>query len=390
MSDLLCNAESPGLPLGATEQLSIWKNDLLEECEHLKESVTRIVFSNITEAALERYIQYHQAGMIELADGLQSHLDKVHADSQRREALDFFIFQLFQLLGFFERFFTKYFNNEERLPEAYRRLVVREMSGSIDRLCGSVNERISSEALKGCVLDYLQSFISGILPPNFNFRDLIYLRTFLEELEALFLAADVSNWDAELERKLVYLNFNHLSLLSHLQDRVRAELDQVESAEKYRQLLLGVMIDYKSRKNKPGFSYHPQWPDIKAMVESWVQDEMLIYPPPCALEVSKSKNEEDDKLLLQFSVAHLALITRLFYEEGCFGNASVTDVLKFTARHYRSKRQQQISASSLSKEYYSIGQATAALVRSLFQSMIGRINKSYFPVLSLLAVLVLY
>ena len=390
MSDLLCNIKSLGQVRTARGQLAPWKNDLLQECERIKEGITRFVFSNVTDAVLERYVQYHQTGIIELADRLQPFLAEPGGDNERDEIINFFASQLFLLLGYIERFFTKYFNNEEKLPQAYRGLILREMSGAIDALITSVNERIVSEPLKKPVLGYLSALTSGSLPPNFNFRNLIYLKAFAEELTAMFAATDVPNWDAELSSKLIYLNFNHLSFLSYLQNWIRGEAEQAESREKFRELLLRYLSDFKGLKCKPGYSYHPEWPEIKVMVESWIQDEMLIFSPNVQPEAAHSKYDEDDKLLVQFSVAQLALVIRLLYEEGCFGNASVTDVLKFTARHYRSKRQQQISPGSLSKEYYAIAQVTAAFVRGLFQDMIVRINKSYFPVWGLLTALLLY
>ena len=288
------------------------KSELQQEFERIKESITRTVFSNITEVVLERYVQYHQAGVIELADQLQSFLVKASPDEQTSLVIDFFISQLFLLLGYIERFFGKYFNNEEKLPEAYRGLIVRELSGTIDALCASVSRHIVSEPLKASVLAYLESFNSGNLPPNFNFRNLAYLKTFIEELTGMFLSAGTHDWDTELSAELIYVNFNHLAFFSYLQASVKSELEQADSAEKYRQRLRQFLSDFKSRKSKPGFSYHPQWPDLKAMLESWIQDEMLVFSPGVLPEMVQAKNEGDEKLLLQFSVAQLALLIRLF------------------------------------------------------------------------------
>jgi hypothetical protein len=54
-------------------------------------------------------------------------------------------------------------------------------------------------------------------------------------------------------------------------------------------------------------------------------------------------------------------------------------VFKFFSRNFETKRQKSVSAGSLSKEYYSTSQVTAAVVRDMLQKMIARIDRNFFP-----------
>ncbi|MDB5145970.1 MAG: hypothetical protein JWQ66_4685 [Mucilaginibacter sp.] len=362
------------------------RQQLEAESGRVTEALTKAIFTPAKDDLIERYIQYHQTGIIQLADQLQTCLAAYAQTGENtngpEQLLNFFISCLFNLLHYIERFFSKYFDLDARIPEAYRLMAVREMSGAISGLLVSMEEKIKDPDLVACLSDYLLSFNEPQSLPNLNFRSLIYLKGLVNELEQVFQQKEVRHWDLKLSMTLIYLNFNHLGFLVFCQDSIRRELEDADSADQSRRILTRSLSLVKSLQTKPGFSYHPAWPNIKNMLENWLSDEVAIAM------VSRHKDENDlapktlpdEKLPLHLSVAHIACLTRLFYEEGCFGNVSVTDLLKFTARHYRSKRQQQISTGSLSKEYYGINQVPAAVVRDLLQKMIARINKHYFPV----------
>jgi hypothetical protein len=210
----------------------------------------------------------------------------------------------------------------------------------------------------------------------------MYLKTFLAELEQAFLSKEISNWEIKIASTLVYLNFNHLEFFNYCQDYVRAELVNTGNKEEYLVCLSRALTHIKSLQSKPGLAYAPAWPNIKSMLETWLNDKIAaaILQPAKDVAYGHSLLESNaDKMTLNQSVAQIGCLTRLLYEESYYTSQSVTDIFKFLVRHYRSKKQQQISVGSLSKEYYAVNQVTAAVVRDLLQRMIARLNKNYFP-----------
>jgi hypothetical protein len=244
-----------------------------------------------------------------------------------------------------------------------------------------ITGQLSSTTLAACLLDYLAAFETACFPEGITFRDIRYLKLFLKEIAQSFQAANGDSPERRIADRLVYLNFNHLGFLSYWQELVRAELERAGSALGHLSVLTQELSHLKSLQSKPGIAYHPAWPGIKLMLETWLSDEISIFKLSEKSRFDCSgERAPDDKLVMSLSVAHLACVTRLFYEENCYQSATVTDVLKFTVRHYQSKRQDHISQGSLSKEYYGVTQVTAAVVRDLLHRMINRINKTYFPV----------
>lgn len=87
-----------------------------------------------------------------------------------------------------------------------------------------------------------------------------------------------------------------------------------------------------------------------------------------------------DKVLINLSVAQLGCILRLTYESGLFPNITVAELIRCVVLYCRTRKQLHISARSLSKEYYSVNQVTAATCRELLTQLIKRIDKMYFQV----------
>jgi hypothetical protein len=363
------------------QDLETLKKAIEKECGQVCEALTKAVFTQPRENLLERYIQFHQTGIIDLADQLQPCIPE-DKDPLRQITTGFFISRLFELLTYIERYFSKYFNPEARIPESYRLIAVKQLGEPIGTVIDLIENNVRSQALKSCLLDYLHYFDDAKFPGNLTFNNLIYLKSFLAETVQVFQLKEVKDWDIKLSAALVYLNFNHLGFLTYCQDVIRAELDNADSKEQYLFILSRALGHIKSLQSKPIVSYNSSWPNIKPMLETWLNDEIaiaVIQPARSQSPETSEKSGPAEKMVLNLSVAQIACFTRLFYEENCFAPVSVTDIFKFTVRHYRSKRQEQISTGSLSKEYYSISQVTAAVVRDLLQKMIARINKQYFP-----------
>ncbi|WP_179414593.1 hypothetical protein HDF19_00390 [Mucilaginibacter sp. E4BP6] len=83
---------------------------------------------------------------------------------------------------------------------------------------------------------------------------------------------------------------------------------------------------------------------------------------------------------LKLTIAQLALLLRLLYEEGIFVVISIASLLRFFSLHFMSKRQKQISYGSMNKLYYSGDQFTGYAVRELLLNMVNRLNKMFFPI----------
>lgn len=100
-----------------------------------------------------------------------------------------------------------------------------------------------------------------------------------------------------------------------------------------------------------------------------------------------SKNPEvitkqPEKCPLNISVAYLACFLKVFCDEKLRANVSLSDMFNFVSSHFSTVRRENISAGSLSENFYSTTQVTAAKVQGIQQQMIARINQHYFPLVT--------
>lgn len=111
---------------------------------------------------------------------------------------------------------------------------------------------------------------------------------------------------------------------------------------------------------------------LTGFLETYFPDFLEELPPAAA-------EQPVGKLAVDLSVAQLACLLRLLYDEGVYPATGISELLRFTAAHHQSKRREQISAGSLNKEYYGTTQVTAATCRDLLERLIKRLNKHFFP-----------
>jgi len=109
------------------------------------------------------------------------------------------------------------------------------------------------------------------------------------------------------------------------------------------------------------------------MLLAWLKEEVNL------LSITSAPGTTPSKIPLNLPVAYLACLIRVFYEEGCFRGVTLTEIFKDMAATFSTVRQPTVSAGSLSKEYYSVNQITAARVKELLQKMVVRLNQQFFP-----------
>lgn len=355
------------------------------EITRICKALTEALFSLAEDNILERLIRHHQTLAIDLADQLSAQMQnsssRADGDLRLEHLTKQFISELLRLLDYFERYFPRYFNTDHKVPQAYRIIGHGELADRAARLLSVFKLSIKSQALLSCLLDYLSPFFDDRLPAGISYREVAYLKIFVHKLEAALSRAEGQQVDTKVSETLFLINFNHLGFFLYCQQQVKNELEFPYTKSGYIDILSAWLSFIRSFQARPGVAYHPEWPPVKQMMETWLKGELetamtratYINPPVSAAD-------DEEKMELQLSVSQIACLARLFYEENVYPDASVTDLLLFISRHYRSKRQEHISPKSLSKEYYGVSQVTAAVVRDLLSRMVTRINKVYFPV----------
>ncbi|MEO7215558.1 hypothetical protein [Mucilaginibacter sp.] len=352
----LKNAVAAGMRPFSGEQYA--PGALAEEGARIRRSWQAAVFSDASDHTLKRYFQQHLTGLVKLCDdpGGIGHPGSCQP-------------VLLELIRHLQQDYAVFFACGEAAPLAYHEDLLEAMAGKLRCLKGLLAAADAPAPLRKCLLGYLAEMAEPSTTARYSFRSLSYFSEWAKQLSAARLGE--SGAEERLNGLLYPLNFNQLGYFVYLRNKLIAAgpdgMAQLLQSEKFAFLFLPV---------RPETAYDDKWPSLEHMAATWRRE--IFVAPPLKEGI---QTVPGIKMPLQLPVAHLAFLVRLFYEESQLPTTSLTAIFKFISGHFSTKRQPAISHGSLSKEFYSTDQQTAARVRGLLQRMITRINRSFFPVL---------
>lgn len=324
-----------------------------------------VIFSNTPEDTLVRYFHYH----LDIISTISNTLSNSH-DSETNVLLQN---ELLALIDHLRKYHFNYFNEDAIAPIAYHQRSIEQWSEDVRLLKSKLKKAQISAELKTSVCKWVEELNEINYSRRYSFREISYSKYIIEQMLLIDIFSDKA--DNNLISFLSSANFNHLAFLVYRQNKIRQELEAFICLDDKINYLHHQKATVASVPEVKHVVYNISWPSLKIMLGDWLQEEILLT------EKSLSKRSEVaiPKIPLKMSVAHLSCLIRLLYEESVFATQNLQFIFKGFAGHYQSKRQAVISPGSLSKEFYSIDQHTAARVRDLLQRMVQRINRNFFP-----------
>lgn len=344
--------------------------DIDWQCKLIREAWEKAIFSDLAEHSLMRYFHFH-------LDGLSKLLDRFHISNYGAYSKDIGE-ALATLIEHLKHSYSLYFNLEARVPVFLHQKFMAKLESSILLFSNSLEVSELSVDLKTCLVNWLSGMTEMSGNIRYSFRSLSYLEQIIHQILSIDLQSD--NAEVLLVTILSQSDFNHLSFFVYRQNSIRETLSGYVSAQErldYLQVQKAGTLSCPEVKN---LSYDSSWPSLKTMLGTWLQEEICLAEQAFRKEIEVKAESNVPKLPIQMSVAHMACIIRLLFEESVFATNNLKLIFKCFAGHYQTKRQSAISPGSLSKEFYSIDQHTAARVRDLLQKMVLRINRNFFPV----------
>ena len=325
----------------------------------------KVIFSDITENSLVRYFHYH----LEVITNVSDNLPRLKSN----EKLIALRNKLLGLIDHLQKYYSNYFNEEVVAPRIYHERLVYQLASNIDFMRETLHLSNVSIPLKTCLWKWFELMSENIGTLKFTYRSLFYFESIINQLRSL----DYDSFDSEktLVSLLIRSNFNSLSFFVYYQDEIRNTVENLRDSQEKLRYLVEQKAEVFSSPEVKNKAYDPSWPSMKSMIGDWLAEEILLTEK----SLCKPNEVAAAKIPLEMSVAHLSCLIRLLYEESVFATQNLQSIFKGFAGYFQSKRQVVISPGSLSKEFYSIDQHTAARVRDLLQRMIQRINRNFFP-----------
>jgi len=354
------------------------KAQINSECHRIKKSWTDLLFSQAKDHVIRRYTRFQQQLILELADRLYLQIGdrKKSLARENYSVLNLPAFLLEGLLGlkdFLIQYFNAYINGEGKIPDAAIPAVRRKMTEASERLSASLQNVELDVTLRACICDYLEDIIMMDADSPLSYRTAEYLTSFTETIAVTADFADNRDLTQSVTEALFYMNFNHHSFCQWYQEVIEVKKSSLRPHDQLAMLTKQLLM-LKSMPVMLTMSFDPKVLPINSQLENWLNE--YIRHETAQPDIP---DEPPGKIELKLTVAQLALLIRLLYEEDVFAMKNIAALLKFFSNHFMSKKQEHISYGSMNKLYYSGDQFTGYAVREILLKMVAKINKMFFP-----------
>jgi|GEM_PF-5727084 len=345
---------------GASFNVPHFKN----QCSKARDAWAFAVLSPDREGSLRRYFTQQMTILSDLTDS------RVTDSLERDVAAELFALEI-HLFTCYQRFLEQ----DTKLPRAVVLNCMKEWQNGLSLIKEMTCLKIANVALRAVIAEMLKEIQDLQNDKPCTPGSLGYAEIFISEISFVLLSSSCTNADDHVFDKLIDINFNHIRFFLCLEDRLRSATSRQTVAERMNTLRYQ---RHFFKQFKPNMAYASNWNSIGEMMHSWISEEIDLI-------INGSRSEAArpvaviHKLGFNLSVAHLACLTRVFFSAGIYLSENIGDVFEFSARYFHSKKQENISKGSFSKEYYSVSQKTAAHVLGLLQKMTATLRHDYFP-----------
>jgi len=352
------------------------------EKEVIKKQFINVVFLSTQESYLELYFHQHQTALVQLADIIFNYLKPKGPESIFRITNDIAIVNLYKylyecleaLLNFIRKNYTKYFDQDGKMPETYRWAMAKEIKSNLNQIKKELNKmRVDVEFIKIISNPYEKYLFPEIA---ISYREFSYLKELRGELLHSFGKKDKTNFSEMISNLLLHMNFNSKRFIKYFVTRIEVKAksyDNIPDQIKYYSLKMKLLNQVPA---KHGYIFTNQHLSIRDQVGSWISEE-LYYLKTCQQLKYQSPSQnyqqehKETKLHTSLSVAHLSLAVKLLIDARLITNTNLSEVIKMVARNFRTDNAEQISEDSLRNKSYSFETATVNRVKD---EVIGLLN----------------
>lgn len=363
-------------------------NEYITECKWLAKTEVRKAKENWYSLALTAmegrscnlYFQYYQSTITELADCVFCYLKKEGQDCFHSLNLDKSLIHFYEdLITMFENFleylegkFPQYFDPTLKIPDAKR----QRLSPEINRELMEIETELRKIGLQEKMItivtfpfhDYLNT------EKRVSYQRATYLKLIKKEFQFFIGRDDGTNTADNFWELLVYINFNsprlYNSTIQQLQENTGHLHSIAEQIEGYQFKLKQL----NQQPVKPGVALKPGCPYIKELLGNWILEELSFLAkrrePLQLADYNDQESEKEQKIYTSLSVDHLSLFVKLLVDSKVINNKNAAELLRMVAKNFKTKRNEEISESSLRNKYYTVHSRTLNYVKEMLTGLI--------------------
>ncbi|SDW14129.1 hypothetical protein SAMN05444410_101330 [Hydrobacter penzbergensis] len=384
------NPEKTDLNTLSDEEICSVISKISEEKEKLLTILKNQIFGLTKEKQIALLVNQSHSLLIILLDQVLKYRKEQTLNKRRlKDLYNILITSLEELLSFIEVRFFAYLSLNERVPVTYLAVTGKELKQRVDKLKTKLLGQETNKELADIVLNSLYGFINR-LKEDFpvTFRELLYQKDLLKELELLELPHCETCLFTTLDELLIFLNFNSKSYIGYFTRRLAERLNPNEDIADKLEMLLFHYKQFNQMHRKPGVILNPQYGDLKTELSNWFAQEIFYLEKRLHLTIvpinggteqkgsgSVSPKNEPQKLLCILSVDQMALLLRAADDLKIITARSLNAVFKNIVPHLSTPYQENISYDSMRSKSYTAETRDKEIIIQTLQQVIKKIRE---------------
>lgn len=278
-----------------------------------------------------------------------------------------------EFIAFLKQTFTHYFNTSLIPPLPYLVRQGYEIKCQL-KLLLKANSSVDGDA---CLLEMFDHVVNDLFScyeeRQITYGQVSYINTLIKEISA-YLSSRHPSVYGSLTQLLISWNFNELTFIQEVCNRLKIEVDQKESDYSKREFLRTFLKQVDQLTVKTGQSFNATQSSAKHMISEWVSVEVAYWQSKTDIQEDK-KSQGSAKIQTPLSVPVLALFTRLLKDTGIYANSNQEDIIRFVSSNYTTIRKVEVSYSHLRSKFYQIDECTKKKVYEHLMEMAQRCKK---------------
>lgn len=333
-----------------------------QSCGRAREAWAAAAFSDVTDEALHRYFNFH----FNFLSGLIAEKAQINGV----DGLD----ELFKLMDHLLSFFKKFIDPRQLVANQYVNYKICSLQPKYQQFVNQLSLLNSDKEFNLCLRESFSPIYEPPIAEHIELGALFYREGLIVELAGKRNKPELMTNESIIST-LIAFNFNHVRFLGYLRRKAVDGLSQIKKSE-YLEYLAVLGSEFPVTDLIDNGCFDSKCPHISVIYRDWLKDYRVLLT--LSLQPEKESNLID-KVPLNISVKQLACMIRALYQSDFYGNVRLTAIFDHAAAVFTTKRQEHISAESISNAYYALEQSAVLKASRLFSNAVDFLKPYCFP-----------
>ncbi|NEW84320.1 MAG: hypothetical protein GZ094_18405 [Mariniphaga sp.] len=369
-----------------TNEQAVWIATMLEqEITQLKSLLKNRVFGLTNKNNIKLLIRHYHSTLIVLLDqAIENGKHSVFNRTDLKVAYLQVVSCLEELLSFIEVRFSIYLSMDERVPATYLSLSREELRIKLKELKRNLIPSVGEKYLLDMVTGCLYQFASRTNDPV-TFRDILYYKELLTELERLEESDCISIQYTLIEEMLISINFNNRAFINYFTQKTADRINMQKNLKDKIDLLSMYQKEFKQLTPELDMCFNHRQPDLQTVLSNWFRQELFYLEKKMHLDIMPMSGRSDNdqqknrktiyKILCTLSEDQLSIIFKAADDQKIIVSRSLSAIFNMVVPYLSTTYKENLSADSMRSHTYSIEERDKKIVIETLEQMIEKIRR---------------